>query len=379
MIEEAESEVIGNQSAGPYQLRETAMNRFQTLPAIALAAAFVVPCHAAEVGVREISVTAPKRGQDLAVTVWYPAAAGGEPVLVGDNRVFKGAPAMLDAPPLQGRFPLVVMSHGSGGRIQGMSWLAAELAKAGFVVAGPNHPGSTSGNSTPADTPKLWERTQDLSVVIDRLTSDPQWRDLIAADRIGVLGFSLGGAAAMEIAGARANLDAYARYCDTYAKWDCAWYAGGKAYAGDKAIDVEEVDLRKIDRARFEQSNRDSRIKSTVLIDPGLAQAYDEQSLRKIAIPMSFINLGSSGTIPAAVLADRLAAVTPNGSYAAIAGADHFSFLPECKEGAAELLKSAGEVDPICEETDGRSRGDVHAELVSLVRRALQTTLSDRL
>ncbi|CAN7227260.1 hypothetical protein LJR255_000812 [Pararhizobium sp. LjRoot255] len=92
---------------------------------------------------------------------------------------------------------------------------------------------------------------------------------------------------------------------------------------------------------------------------------------------MSFINLGSSGTIPAAVIADRLAELSSHGSYASVTGAVHFSFLPECKEGGAELLKSLEEVDPICED-DGRSRADIHSELASLVLKALQQTLKDR-
>ena len=342
---------------------------FQILSTIPVLIGFVPTCFAAEVGVREVSVSQP--GRDLGVTVWYPAGAGGKPTAIGDNKVFKGAQAAFDAAPVPGRHPLVVLSHGSGGRVEAMSWLATELAKAGFVVAGPNHPGTTSGDSTPADTPKLWQRTADLSAVIDTMTNDPAWNGVIDTDRIGVLGFSLGGSAAMEISGARANLAAYASYCDSYKKWDCAWFAGGVGYVDDEPVKVDKLDLRSIDRARFEQSNLDRRIKTAVLVDPGLAQAYDDQSLKEISIPMHFINLGTADTIPLAVISDRLAKLTPKGSYAMVAGATHFSFLPECKEGAAEMLKSVGEVDPICADEGSRPRVALHAEIAGLVKDAL--------
>lgn len=353
------------------------MNLFHALCSLVLPVAFAAPCLAAEVGVREILIAAPERGRDLAVTVWYPAKAGGEPVLVGDNRIFKGAPALRHAPVVKGPSPLVLLSHGSGGRAESMAWLATELAKAGFVVAGPNHPGTTSGDSLPANTPKVWERTQDLSAVIDGLTANPDWSGTIDAGRVGVVGFSLGGSAAMEIAGARTNLETYARYCDSYAKWDCAWFAGGKGYINDEPVVVDKVDLRKIDRARFEQSNLDHRIQSAVLVDPGLAQAFEPDSLKSITIPMNFINLGSNGTVPLGVKADDLAALTPQGTYANVADADHFSFLPECKPGGAELLKTFGEVDPICADSSSRPRADIHAELIRLIGDGLQKTLKD--
>lgn len=77
------------------------------------------------------------------------------------------------------------------------------------------------------------------------------------------------------------------------------------------------------------------------------------------------------------MIADHLAALTPYGTYASVADAVHCSFLPECKEGGAELLKSLGEVDPICEDTGKRSRADIHSELISLVLDALQRTVKD--
>jgi predicted dienelactone hydrolase len=354
------------------------MPTFQTVATAVVFVAFATPCLAAEVGVRQIVIEAGEHGRDLVATVWYPADAGGQPTMVGDSRVFKSEPAFLDAPAAKGRYPLVVLSHGSGSRVQAMGWLATALAKAGFVVAGPNHPGTTSGYSLPAETPKLWQRTQDLSRVIDKLTTDPQWQGVVDPDKVGVAGFSLGGATAMEIAGARAKLETYARYCDSYTKWDCAWFASGVGYLNDARVTVDKVDLRSIDKDLFEQSNLDRRIKTAVLIDPGLAPAYDEQSLKEIAIPMAFINLGNPDVIPTAVLADRLASLTPQGTYAAIKDANHFSFLPECKEGSAALLKSVGEFDPICDDAGNRSRADIHAEATRLVLEALQRTLKGR-
>ncbi|CAN7665800.1 alpha/beta hydrolase family protein [Aminobacter sp. LjRoot7] len=337
-----------------------------TIPALI---GFVSACFASEAGVKEVSVAQP--GRDLAVTVWYPAGSGGKPTVVGDNKVFKGAAASVDAPAVPGRHPLVLLSHGSGSSVKAMGWLATELAKAGFVVAGPNHPGTTSGFSTPAETPKLWQRAGDLSAVIDALVKDPAWNSVVDADRIGVVGFSLGGATAMELSGARANLEAYASYCDGYKKWDCAWFASGVGYVNDEKVTVDKVDLRSIDRARFEQSNLDPRIKTAVLADPGLAQAYDANSLKQIDIPMHFINLGEGDSIPLAVISDQLAKLTPKGTYATVAGATHFSFLPECKEGAAELLKSFGEFDPICSDEASRPRSELHAEMIGLVKDAL--------
>jgi predicted dienelactone hydrolase len=320
------------------------------------------------VGVREIAIASSQRGENLNVVVWYPALTGGTKTLVGDSNLFKGEAASADAPLAPGRFPLILVSHGSGGRIQGMAWLATTLAQAGFIVAGPNHPGTTGGDSTPIDTTKLWERTDDLSTVATALASGAPWSTAIATEHIGVLGFSLGGTAAMEIVGARAERDAYARYCDTYVTMpDCVWFAGGRGYVDGKAVVSEKVDLHTIDKARFERSNRDSHIRAAVLVDPGLAQAFDEQSLKDIAIPLSFVNLGSPDRIPVGVISDRLARLVMKGSYAQVDGAVHFSFLPECKEGGAQFLESLGDTDRLCDDAGTKSRAAIHAELRHII------------
>jgi predicted dienelactone hydrolase len=98
------------------------------------------------------------------------------------------------------------------------------------------------------------------------------------------------------------------------------------------------------------------------------------ESLEAIEIPLTLINLGSAGTIPLAVLSDGLARQIPGATYGQIDNADHFSFLPVCRPGAAEFLESVGEADPICAETK-RPRAEIHGELVRLITTAFQRSL----
>ncbi|WP_417709910.1 alpha/beta hydrolase family protein [Roseibium aggregatum] len=344
---------------------------------LVLPLAVIAPAKAQEpVGVQKISVSSKARGEDLTILVWYPAKAGGEQVLIGDDRIFQGTPALADASKVEGTFPLIVLSHGSGASVEKMAWIASGLAGDGFIVAGPNHPGTTSGDSTPEDTPKLWQRTDDLATVIDRLLADPDWSASIDPRKIGALGFSLGGAAVLESAGATASLEAYADYCDTHAKMpDCQWFKGGRAFRDGEELEVEPFDLRTVDKTLFEQARQDARITSVFAVDPALAAAFQEESLAGIGIPLHFINLGKAGQIDAGVRSARLAEAAPEAELDHVADAVHFSFLPVCKADAIAFMKSIGEPDRLCTDGGGRSRAALHEEMAEMILKAFRTDL----
>lgn len=348
------------------------------LPLAALIASSLMPLSAlaeTKIGWTIISIPSPQRGKPFAVDVWYPSDAKAPEALVGDNRIFTGAPAKPDAAINPGKYPLILLSHGSGSRAQGMTWLAARLAEKGFIVAGPDHPGTTSGDSTPIATPRIWERAQDLSNIITWMTGDSKWAPSVQASKIGVLGFSLGGSTALEIIGARADLNAYADYCDRYTMMmDCQWFAGGFGFVDGKRVASPVVKLREFDK-RFEQSNIDPRITSAVIVDPGLAQAFKPESLKQIQTKATIINLGSSDTLPAAVDATKLVTQIPGAAYHQIPGSNHFSFLPVCKTGAQDFLSESGDVDPICDGKGLRDRAEVHKEAEKLVIEAFAKTL----
>src|SRR5687767_6600613 len=146
----------------------------------------------------------------LVTTIWYPASAG---TSMAEHYVGPPAAPLFtlgswadDGPMLQGRFPLVTLSHGTGGSAEIMSWLARDLASRGYIVAGVNHPGSNAVEPYTAEGFMLWwERARDVSAVIDLVLADPPIGPHIDANRIGAMGFSLGGYTALVLAGARTD------------------------------------------------------------------------------------------------------------------------------------------------------------------------------
>lgn len=335
------------------------------LIAMLLAGASVQAANAADVGISHIKSVAPERQRGMDIFVWYPSQADGTEQPVGDNALFEGVPARYFATAAEGRFPLIVLSHGSGGNAENLAWLARPLAEAGYIVAAPNHPATTSGDLTPAETIKLWHRASEVSATITAMLKEHDWKGRIDADRIAVSGFSLGGYGVLAAGGLKVDAEAYAQYCETNKQpmSECGWYAKGN------------IDIRAVDQAKFSRDNRDPRIKAVIAYDPSLVQAFAPESVKAMAVPTLVINFGKPGSIPMAVDLAELVKQMPGSSYHAVEGAIHFSFLGECQPNGKEILQEEGEPDPLCDD-GGRPRADIHKEIIGQTLPFLQKVLA---
>lgn len=196
--------------------------------ALALAASALPFCAEAAPGYQTQTIEVGHRDRSVELHIWYPTEANGDTVTLGKNAVFKGTAVQPDATPTTGSHPLVVLSHGSGGNAAALGWIAGELAERGMVVVAPNHPGTTSRDSLPSETVKIWERPADLSAVIDHSLQGGLGDVQIDPTRIGAIGFSLGGYSVLGDAGARVTKQGYIDYCDAYSgMMDCGWLTAG--------------------------------------------------------------------------------------------------------------------------------------------------------
>jgi predicted dienelactone hydrolase len=313
------------------------------------------------VGFRSSTVSNPQDERPLEMVVWYPGATAATPQLIADNAVFVGASAVRDAPPSAGDHPLVVLSHGYRGNWSNQVWLASALARKGYIVAAVNHPGTTTHDRSPQAAAQLWQRTVDLHRTIDEVTTQPEKFGQVANNRIAVVGHSLGGWTALEIAGARFDPDRFADDCKAHPQLaSCTVY--------EQMNPASSPDSK----AALAADWRDKRVTAVITLDLGLSRGLTDESLSVLPVPTLVIAAGvPSRELPAELESANLARRLPPASsrYVEISDASHFSFMSICKPEAQAMLEEEVPGDGIiCRDGEnGRDRGVIQQEVVSLI------------
>ena len=222
----------------------------------------------------------PRYDRPLTVEVWYPAkegAIGGTALNVylrdGRTAVTIEGKAIRGATPAEGRYPLVLVSHGYPGNRFLMSHLAENLASKGYVVASIDHTDSTY-RSLGAFASTLVNRSLDQLFVLDqmaRLSNDESsfLNGHVDASNTGLIGYSMGGYGAVITSG------------------------GGVSEVSANSKVGSPFGTLAIHQANTASHNAlpDSRIKTAVAFAPwGMSSGmWDSESLKGVKIPMFFI------------------------------------------------------------------------------------------
>ena len=305
----------------------------------------------------------------LNVIVWYPASSDsveapqwlGPPNAPVQSAGSAAPDATLAANP--GRFPLIALSHGTGGAAIQMAWLGTYLASHGFIAVAVNHPGNNFIDGYTIQGFSIWwERARDIIVVIDRMLADPTFGNRIDARRIGAAGFSLGGYTMIELAGGITEREALIRFCASPKRDAICKPLPEMPDAAAKSAELERDDPQY--RAALSNSGkpyRDPRIRAVFAIAPAIGQAFPPKNLAGIHIPVDIVAGAADDICPVATNAEYFAKHIHGARVTILpGGVSHYTFLNDCTDQGRKV------VHPFCDDAPGVNRAAVHVKVASM-------------
>ena len=278
--------------------------------------------------------------------VWYPASG----TVVHQRLGLYAQDVVAGSSPPQGRHPLVVISHGTGGDFAGHLDTAATLARAGFIVAALTHPGDNWRDKSRSSYVEA--RPPALSALISYMLTDWSGRAAIDPDRIGAFGFSAGGFTVLATAGGRPELTRFIGHCAHHPTYfDCAMLASQPPRTPTAW-----------------QETRDPRIKAIVIAAPALGFTFTPAGLASVRVPVQLWRADDDHVLPAPFYADAVRAALPEQpEFHPVPKAGHFDFLAPCADPSM--------APQICQSAPGFDRSAFHTSFNAEVLRFLKRHL----
>ncbi|MGJ5672838.1 MAG: alpha/beta hydrolase [Nostochopsis sp.] len=227
------------------------------------------------------------------------------------------------------KVPVIVISHGLGTDSSNFQYLAKYLASHGFAVILPNHPGSgtqqlrslLNGSANEiSEAEEFYNRPLDIKYILDRLENDPNFKNRLNLQQVGVIGQSFGGYTALALAGAKINFEQLDKDCNPkrlQQTWNMsllfqchALELHGKKYG-------------------INYNLRDERVKAAIAINPITSSIFGEAGLSQIKIPVMVV-AGSDDTVAPALYEQiqPFSWITYSHKYLVVlAGGTHFSTI----------------------------------------------------
>lgn len=268
-----------------------------------------------DIGVRTIAIHDDSREKLLLTEIYYPAENGTKDEKTTTD-IFDRFKEARDTPILRSnqKYPLIVVSHGQKGDRFNLSWLLDILAGYGYIIASIDHFGATWSNYDPEESMKRWNRTYDVSYVIETILKDPVFGPHIDKDKIGMIGYSLGSLTGLWLAGGIAT---------NYRKPDIRNSQGIEIEEG-----LSEEDLANLDISEAKGNLKDDKIKAFLLLAPVYGFAFSKEGLSAVRVPLLIIAAEEDEKAPIKSNALFFKQMIPSAGMITLSGrGDHSIFL----------------------------------------------------
>lgn len=302
------------------------------------------------VGARKLAVVDPVEKKPMDAVVFFPSPDRTDVTSIGPYVVDASRSAVVG----DGRYPLIMLSHGSMGSMWGHHDLASSFARQGYVVVSVTHVGDNFQDASRiGTTAAIYGRAMQVSAALSATLDDPALAPHIDRERIGFVGFSAGGTTGLILAGAKPDLALLEGYCAKRPDDRHVCEAQGR-------IAMEGANLAPV---------ADARIRSFVLLAP-LSAIFPREGLKPVAAPL-LVYVGEkdeelSPEDNALALARDMPSET---SLEVVPNAGHFTFLAPCSPQMSEAMPA------LCTDRPGIDREALHRVINATIAAFFTRTL----
>lgn len=271
-------------------------------------------------------------------TVWYPAQPGvqQQPLTIGPPGapLFVAGSSAVDAPVAQGRWPILLLSHGNGGSARMMGWFGTALAHSGYVVVAVDHPGNNGVDAmTEAGSILVWNRVDDLAAALAAVQTDPALAPHVDAARLGLVGYSAGGFTALVAAGAQPDMSRLAAFCKASPKDGvCMPQAENPEITVERRMAAAATPELAPWVVRSAEDRRIPNVRAVFLMAPAIVQAFEPGELAQLEAPLSVVVGDADAVASPASNSEVIAEANGNARLQVLPLVGHYDFLADCTE-----------------------------------------------
>ncbi|MHA1600240.1 MAG: alpha/beta hydrolase family protein [Alphaproteobacteria bacterium] len=291
-------------------------------------------------------------GKTIPVAIFYPTNVLEQITKLGPVSLS----VAMDAVPADGKHPFIVLSHGHKGAGLGHRTTATYLARRGYIVAAPTHPGDNYKDQSSIGTvDQFTGRPRHISLVIDGILNHQRLAKSVDRRQIGLIGFSAGGYGVLAAVGAKPDLNKWQPYCDDH--------EDDRVYCPAPVTDFPAQLPIKVD----------SRIGAIVAMSPGFGMLFDAEALSTITVPVRLYR-AKKDRVNRVDLVRRFEQLLPADTTekVVVENAGHFAFLSPCSKSqkARSLI--------ICGDPEGFDRDSFQRRLNAEIDEFFTRTLRSR-
>lgn len=302
------------------------------------------------VGVRSLAVITPDNTR-LGVMVWYPTSRSQT-----DYRTSFGMWVMRaekNVPLANLVAPVILISHDMVDSNMSYHEISGELASAGFIVIVPSHTGDNVENASATySAAALYFRPLQLHEALGAVLREPDFKDRLDLQRLGLLGSGVGGLTVLQMCGVDLDYDAYKNYCVAGTDDDALCSVWARNRMGRMQADMAEIRAKHGRKAFVPLLNN---VKAVGLLSPGWLVLGSKSDIASLRVPVAALFAGQGGLYPRVESGEDVLEIFPHPlydsvNYQVLVEADHYSLRSECPP---EILKFTPEV---CGRLSGKAR-----------------------